>query len=137
MPTATFIAVLSLAALILWLSRRSLTRQAEIETRLTKKIDLLGDDLTAGLLNLRNDAVTRISDIQQQPAQMVRATGPVPGSPRLKREVTLIFMDQDECHEIGRVVIYPLRRAQRTTYAGQSYVCARGSVESGAFIYRA
>lgn len=121
------------------------------EARLSAALGVMHDELNASLLRLQDDAVTRISEIQAQPAQVVRVEVPsaipvatvsaaVPvAQPRAmtaRREVTLILMDADEDVEVQRVSVDPIRRSRTVHVNGVKYSCVRGPLQDGAFIYR-
>lgn len=127
------------------LEKRLLGRLTNAETAMVLKMELIADDLTAGLLRLRDDAVTRISDIQQAEPRIVTVEVPVevhtpaPSStavtPRPKRETVITFMDCDETDAIDSIVIDQLRRGLHIMRHGVKYVCVRGNNQDG-WIYR-
>lgn len=120
------------------------------ETRLSAAMGVMHDELNASLLRLQDDAVTRISEIQAQPAQVVRVEVPasqpvtipsaavqtVTPQPKARREVTLLLMDRDEVEVVHRVSIDPLRRSRTVHYENVKYACVRGPLADGSFIYR-
>lgn len=124
---------------------------SERAAQLTETIAVLRDDMTAALLRLQDDAVTRISEIQAQPAEVVRVEVPIPAPitaavpaplvpsrdrsmPPARQPVTLILMDSHEQQELHRVDVDPARRSRTVTVGGVRYSAARETADG--FIYK-
>ena len=110
--------------------------------------------LNESVRDIEFPASVQILDIPPPAAPIVPAAAPLLESRRLdstelaapavrrasqpshRNEVKIVLMDSDECTVIREFMMNALRRPRIIQDGGTNFVCVRGSVEEGQFIYR-